>query len=158
MIRIEPLTDEAFAEFGVPIRHPGGSERHYLPSALAAEAPPASPAVWMNSLQPPVWPLAIEKLERHTHGAQSFVPMGMGQMLVVVCGAGADGMPDPAQLRGFLCPAGTGFSYHPGTWHHGVTALGDAMDVLVIMAVHGVADETEWFTLPTPITIAEPEL
>ena len=157
-MKVEPLTEEAFAVFGALIRHPGGPDRIYLPAVLATPLGNAKPAVWMNAIEPPSWPLHIEKLERHPHGAQSFVPMGGGGVLVVVCGEGTDGMPDPATLRAFLCPAGTGFSYHTGTWHHGLTAVGASAEVLVVMAAHGVPGETEWFDLAAQITIEEHDL
>lgn len=157
-MRIETLSEDSFAAFGVPIHHPGGPGRHPLPSVLASSHPAPRPAVWVNALQPSAWPLRIETLERHPHGAQSFIPMGSGTLLAVVCGHGPDGQPDPCLLRGFVCPPGTGLSYHPGVWHHGLCALGQPMNVVVVMAAHGLADETVWSTLSIPIVVEETDL
>ncbi|SHG00597.1 ureidoglycolate lyase [Kaistia soli DSM 19436] len=157
-MRVEPLTDTSFAAFGALIRHPGGSERHYLPAVLATPLPDARPALWIHPVKPAQWPLRIDKLERHPHGAQSFMPLGSGHALVVVCGKDAEGMPDPKALRAFLCPPATGFTYHPGVWHHGLTSIDAAIDFVVVMAAHGVTGETDWFSLPTAITIEHRDL
>ncbi|MBH0238351.1 ureidoglycolate lyase [Methylobrevis albus] len=156
-MRAAPLTAEAFAPFGTLIRHGGANGRHHLPEALAARPGFERPAVWVNRLAVAAWPVQAVQLERHPHGAQSFAPLGAGEMLVIVCGADPSGAPDPGALRAFVAPPGTGVCYHPGVWHHGLLAVDDAFDVLVIMAAHGVPSETEHAVLAAPVAIAAPD-
>ncbi len=155
-MRPEAISEAAFAPFGTLIRYTADAGRHHLPAVLEATKP-AAPAVWINRLEAGRPAGRIVRLERHPFGAQSFVPLGGGRLLVMVCAAAADGRPDPAGLRAFVVPAGTGITYRPGTWHHGLVALDGPRDVLVVMAAHRLAGETEYAELDPPITIEAPD-
>ncbi|MBB5751546.1 ureidoglycolate lyase [Prosthecomicrobium pneumaticum] len=151
-MRAEKISEAAFAPFGTLIRYAADDGRHYLPAVLEATAP-AAPALWINRIAAARPPVRIARLERHPFGAQSFVPLGGGRLLVTVCAAAANGAPDPGQMRAFVVPPGTGITYRPGTWHHGLVALDGPLDVLVVMATHGIAGETEDADLEAPMII-----
>ncbi len=150
------LTEAGFAPFGTVIRHPGEGQRHYLPGVLATEGHSLRPAVWVNRLSQTRWPVTVTALERHPLGAQSFAPLGDGRLLAVVAGAESGRAPDPGSLLAFLVPEGAGIAYRPGVWHHGLLSMDRTLDVLIVMAAHGIDDETEHATLPAPVLIEEP--
>jgi len=76
-----------------------------------------------------VAPYALSMFERHLLGSQSFVPMALGRMLVVVAPGGA--APDEEAIQAFIVEPGQGVTLKRGVWHHPMITIGGA-DVLVI--------------------------
>lgn len=147
-----PLDPDAFAEFGDIIHH-GSSGRHYVPGAFDTAAG-AAPRLWVNSLRATrASDIVLSELERHPHSSQSFIPLGSACCLAVVARDGADGRPDPDQVRAFVVAPGRGVCYRRGTWHHGFISLDQPSEVAVIMALTDRPDDTEVRPLPAPVRV-----
>jgi ureidoglycolate lyase len=138
ILRMEPLTREAFAPFGDVIetagaRHfpinGGTTERYHDLAAIDVGAAGGRPIANIFRAQPRAWPLAIAMMERHPLGSQAFVPLSGAGYAVVVAPAGEF---DPAGLRAFWAGAGQGVNYARGVWHHPLLAFGGVCDFLVI--------------------------
>lgn len=91
----------------------------------------------------------MRQLEQHPHSAQSFVPLGGGGLIAIVCPPSETGGPDPAGLRAFRVPPRTGIVYRAGVWHHGLIAMAD-VDVVVVMSLSERGDDTVLYDLRDP--------
>lgn len=133
-LKIEPLTADAFAEFGDVIAadaarrvfaiNQGTTQRYH---ALArVDLVGGQAAISLARAQPFALPLTIALLERHPLGSQAFIPLH-GTRWVVVVAASAESTP-----RAFLADRGQGVQYHRGTWHHPLLALDQGGDFLIV--------------------------
>jgi len=138
MLRMEPLTREAFAPFGDVIetagaRHfpinGGTTERYHDLALIDVSTAGGRPIANLFRAQPRAWPVEIGMMERHPLGSQAFVPLAGARYAVVVAPAGEF---DPAGLRAFWAEAGQGVNYARGVWHHPLLAFGSVSDFLVI--------------------------
>lgn len=132
---VEPLTRQAFADFGDVIETPasggqvtngGLAVRHDNVARL--EMP--EPRVGIFRVQPTPLPIEVRWLECHPLATQAFVPMAERPFLVIVAPAGP--APDPARTRAFLTNGRQGINYRRGTWHFPIVALDRDTDFLVI--------------------------
>jgi ureidoglycolate hydrolase len=119
-VRIESLTDEAFAPFGQVIavgeRAPDfQAESGTEGWAVAFQA--GRPLVMV--LRTPYQGLRFSKLERHFGLTQTFLPLGGSPAVVAVAPPSADraAVPDPEAVRAFLLDGTKGYALAPGTWH-----------------------------------------
>jgi ureidoglycolate lyase len=131
----EPLTSEAFAAFGTvvaPFAHgqpPAGARainngttwRLDLLADLDLHHGGGTPGLAVYSAAARAFPLALQAMERHAHGSQSFLPLGHARFVVVVAAAGPT--PDPQDLNAFITDGSQGVVLYPGTWHHGLVAV-----------------------------------
>ena len=76
--------------------------------------------------------------------------------LVVVCGADADGAPDPTTLRAFEAAPDQGVTYARGVWHHGLTALAAPARFVVCMSFSGQDDDV-FVPLARPVRLVARE-
>ena len=139
LLKIEPLTKEAFEPFGQVIETEGskhftinnGSTERYHRLAeveLARETDTAIISIFRaNRLE---YPLEIKLLERHPQGSQAFVPMQRQQFLIVVAPPAAQ--PNAEEIRAFISDGQQGVNYGMGVWHHPILALEDASDYLIV--------------------------
>lgn len=139
LLKIEPLTKEAFAAFGQVIETQGsdhftinnGSTERYNRLADVELARPDDKAIISifraNRLE---YPLEIKMLERHPQGSQAFVPMQRQRFLIVV--APATESPDAEQIRAFISNGDQGVNYATGVWHHPILALEDSSNYLIV--------------------------
>ena len=154
----EWITEAAFAPYGTLIRHNGDVGRHYLDTALADIEDSARPRLWVNRIDAAPPEIALREVERHPFSAQSFLPLSGTVLLMAVCAAGADGLPDADDLKVFLLPPGTGIIYRRGVWHHGMLSPHGPCDVAVIMGEHPDKEDTQWHTLPHPVHVTRDAL
>lgn len=121
-IRVELLTEEAFAPFGEII-----SAKHRPPDfrgaggtlGWAIDFQSGTPLVMM--LQTPYQGLTCKKMERHLNLTQAFIPLG-GAPAVVAVAPPTDpndrsAIPRPDQIRAFLLDGTKGYALARGTWH-----------------------------------------
>jgi ureidoglycolate lyase len=119
-VRIEPLTEEAFAPFGQIIsakdrepdfRTESGTE------GWAIEFRSGRPLVML--LRTRYQGLRFAKLERHFELTQTFLPLGGSPAAVAVAppSAARGAVPDPTEVRAFLLDGTKGYALAPGTWH-----------------------------------------
>lgn len=136
MIRIEPLTREAFAPFGDVIEaegaqhypiNQGTTERYHDLARVVAEGEKARVLVSLFIGNPRPLPLQISMLERHPLGSQAFYPLQDEDWLVVVAEK-----PAPEALRVFRASGRQGVNYAPNVWHHPLLVFRPASRFLVV--------------------------
>ncbi|GJD61065.1 ureidoglycolate lyase [Methylobacterium frigidaeris] len=119
---IEPITAEAFAPFGTLLVGPAAGPRQDRAAEIENGRPGAALNLALIRSEPFADSLPLRRLERHPHSAQAFLPLAVGEYLVVVA-PDAGGRPDETALRAFRVPAGTGIVYRSGAWHAHMTTL-----------------------------------
>jgi len=157
-IRCEPLTAAGFAPFGAVLDTGAvwtpaneGRARRYAAASLppaAAEAQGARLDSAIYVIAPSTLPFQAGVFERHPHSAQLFQPASDGPYLVCVCGAAADGEPDPATARAFIATPPAGIVYAPGVWHLPLAALEREGRFLMLMWALGDARDCEERLVP----------
>lgn len=158
-IKIEPLTREAFLEFGDVIEvtpdtssHPinaGTTERFHDLATAIATGEDARTIISIARAQPFILPLKLGMVERHPFGSQAFVPLKPTRFLVVVA-PDEDGK--PGEPRAFMAAPGQGINYFLGTWHGVLTALDEVTDFLIVDR-DGDGKNLETFDFDTPWSI-----
>ncbi len=161
LIRVEPLTADAYAAFG---------------SVIEAEQGPHRPA---NQGRARVWdrlaqlvnlrdearanlsvfrctpdharPIALRCFERHPFSTQVFVPMQATRYLVVV--APGDSAPRLEEARAFLVSGRQAVSYAPGTWHHPMIALDIDTDFACIVFENGSSGDCEVASIDSALSV-----
>jgi ureidoglycolate lyase len=156
VLRLEPLTAEAFAPFGDVVEAPvEQGQRVALSDTLRADPQAAAPRLSFALASPWSLPITASEMERHNHSCQCFVPLDVARWVVVVA-PDAEGAPDAGALRGFLARGDQAVNYHLGTWHHPLRALDRPARFVVLMWTTGhKPDDEEWATLPEPVSFAE---
>ncbi|SDB84353.1 ureidoglycolate lyase [Paraburkholderia lycopersici] len=138
ILRMEPLTREAFAPFGDVIeiegaRHfpinGGTTERFHDLAGIDVNEAGGRPIVSVFRAQPRAWPFEIAMMERHPLGSQAFVPLGDAWYAVVVAPTGEF---DPTRMRAFRAGRGQGVNYAKGVWHHPLLVFERVSDFVVI--------------------------
>ena len=137
---VEPLTHEAFAPFGEvieageSIRHftinSGFAERYHDLARIDVAQQGGHPLVSIFRAKPRVFPMAVDTMERHPLGSQTFIPMSQQPFLVLVAAGSAQ--PKAEHLRCFVTQPGQGVNYRAGVWHHPLIAMHASCDFLVI--------------------------
>ncbi|MGI2031424.1 ureidoglycolate lyase [Rhizobium panacihumi] len=162
ILQIRPLTKHDFARFGDVIEadpsrmrliNNGTTERYH---ALAEPVVIGAPERLIFNIfrgQPRKFPYAVDMMERHPFGSQSFVPMS-GRPFLMAVSDDEDGRPGKPQV--FLAGAHQGVNYFANTWHHPLMALDDVSDFLVVDR-DNTAENLEEFFFETPYRIEEPE-
>jgi ureidoglycolate lyase len=138
IVTAQPLTREAFAEFGdvldtdwpnhFPING-GMCERYHDLAPVEAEGPNARVLLSILRARPRDFPLTLAMVERHPFGSQAFMPLSPAPFLVVVCHDGPEGPGDP---HAFVTAPGQGVSYPRNTWHGVLSPIGAPQDFLVV--------------------------
>lgn len=138
LLKVEPLTREAFAPYGDVIEKPGvrvfttnggQAERYHDLARVAEDRPDARALVSIFHSRPFPMPLQISLMERHPISSQAFIPINGGRFIVIV--GAADLPPTAKHFRSFVTNGTQGANYHSGTWHHPLIALEEG-DYLVI--------------------------
>nr|WP_316655348.1 ureidoglycolate lyase [uncultured Gellertiella sp.] len=161
ILEIRPLTRTAFAAYGEVIEpepasmrliNNGTTERYH--ALAAAEATGEGACVILNIFrgQPRTFPYAVDMMERHPFGSQSFSPLSARPFLVVVA---PDEGGRPGRPEVFLAKDGQGVNYRRNVWHHPLMSLGAVSDFLVVDR-QGPGSNLEEFFFGTPYLIEEP--
>jgi ureidoglycolate lyase len=151
-LKIEPLTQQAFAPFGDVIetdQRPfrminNGTTRRYHCLAQVETAHPADGDRAIISIcraQVTKMPFTIHMLERHPLGSQAFVPL-LGRPFLVVVAPPTDNSinndkPQLDLIRAFITNGKQGINYSRSTWHHPVLAIGNEDDEFVLIDREG---------------------
>lgn len=155
VIAAAALTQEAFAPFGEVVSHRGANMRHYLERPFERSAQAEHPKLWVSSASTPkLFPLRIERVERHPYSAQTFIPLAVSRYLVVVAPDAEDGRPDASRAQAFIAAQGQGVCYGRGVWHHGLTVLDAPAEFAVLMSVRGEGDD-EFVDLIEPLQVGD---
>jgi ureidoglycolate lyase len=157
---IQPLTKSAFAPFGDVIEadpatmrliNGGTTERFHALGRAEALGEGAEVIFSLFRGQPRNLPYAVDMMERHPFGSQSFHPMAGRRWLVVVA-EDEGGRPGVPQV--FLARGDQGVNYRANTWHHPLMALAETSDFLVVDR-SGTGNNLEEYFYSTPFIIAE---
>ena len=160
---IRPLTQAAFAPFGEVIEadparmrliNGGTTERFHALAAAEAAGEGARVIINLFRGQPRAFPYAVDMMERHSLGSQSFSPVGGRPFLVVVS---EDEGGRPGRPLVFLARGDQGVNYGRNVWHHPLMALGAPSDFLVVDR-DGPGNNLEEFFFEIPFFIKEPAL
>lgn len=138
VLKIEPLTPQAFAPFGQVIEAAGAhhypinngmTERYHDLARVELGGVHPRPLISIFRGQPYALPLALKLVERHPLGSQAFYPLGNHSWLVIVA---EDDGGTPARLRAFRPAAGQGVNIAMNIWHGVLTVLERESDFLVV--------------------------
>ena len=127
-IRLKPLTETAFAEFGDVLEaktkpdqiiNQGMCSRHHDLAKLEFSGG-AQAGISVFDAIPRALPYTLDMMERHPKGSQAFVPMHDTPFLVIVAAdkGGQSGRPEA-----FLTALHTGINIHQNIWHGVLTPL-----------------------------------
>jgi ureidoglycolate lyase len=145
-LTVQRLTPATFAPFGTVVQAPpeggrpingGSSQRFDLLDDMALSAQGGRPMLALFRAQARQFPHAVNELECHRLGSQSFVPLGRRRFVLVV--APAAPQPDLAAIAAFVTDGEQGVVLAPGTWHHALLAV-DAGDFVVVERAADVVD------------------
>lgn len=159
VLKVEPLTAEAFAPFGdvidaarrAPVLINDGTCERYDDLALVdVSANDGRPLISLFKAEPRELPFIVSSLERHPLSSQAFYPLDATAFLVVVAEPGAG--PRAHRIRAFHAAGDQGVSYHRNTWHHGLLAIGRTSRFLVIDR-GGPGENCEEISIDPPILV-----
>jgi ureidoglycolate lyase len=162
-ITAQPLTPASFAPFGDVVSaglrsgtsaNQGTAVRFDHAALLENHRPGATPnlAVFRSTPQPV--PFTVRLLERHPETTQVFLPLVCSRFLILVAPNAADGTPDLAGLKAFLCLQGQGINYKPGIWHHPIIALDTPAEFAMLAWEDGTANDCEeWRVEPEVVRV-----
>lgn len=142
---------DAFRPFGeilAPPDAPGG--RRQFGNWLAPTAS-LDLQCHLNSVAVSALPFVLDRVERHPHAAQIFLPLDVSRYLVTVMPADADGRPDPAAALSMVLPGTLGVVYRQGVWHAPITVL-DRDGNFAVMMQRGAPDDDVIVAIP-PLTL-----
>ncbi len=159
----QPLTAEDFSPFGDVVSadlrsgiamNQGTAVRIDHAAALQHDRPDAQPNLVVARCVAQKMPLQIKLLEQHPHSTQCFLPMQCTRFLVCVAPKLADGTPDLAGLKAFICLPAQGVNYHAGVWHHPIAALDGPADFAMLVWENGTAADCveSWFAQAVEVT------
>ncbi len=157
-LRAEPIEENAWMPFGALIapkntpriaNHGRAEAWDELAELVNARPGIARPTVSLFRCAPErSASLEVRWLERHPRSTQMFVPMRAGRYLLIVA-YGADA-PDPASLRAFVVEGSRAITYRPGTWHHPMIALDEAIDFVNFIYADGTEADCEEVAFDPP--------
>lgn len=161
VLRVEWITKAAFAPFGDMMSTEGtafdtvndGMARVFCDLAgIDVATGEGRPGFNIARAQPTPFPLYVTQMEHHPLGSQAFWPLNGADMLAIVAPTGPF---EPAALRAFYCPAGSGLNYKRGVWHHALIAVDRVSDFIVIGRI-GEGENYRTVTLSERVVIESP--
>ena len=139
-LKVEPLTQDAFAPFGEVIStatardsykiNLGTTTRFHDISRVNVGDQDGQPIISIFRGTPRAKPIEIKMMERHPLGSQAFMPL-MGQKFLIVVATGTD-TPKPEDLRAFISDGAQGVTYAKNVWHHPLLVLEPDSDFLIV--------------------------
>ncbi len=142
-----PADAAGFAPFGVVVDMPAEAGTRRLYSEWLAPVSGLALQFHTNRVPPSALPLTLDRVERHPHSAQVFLPLSVSRYVVTVLPSLGDGQPDVARAQAFVLPGTLGVVYRAGVWHAGITAL-DAEASFAVLMWRGAADDDVFASVP----------
>jgi ureidoglycolate lyase len=158
---LNPLTQATFAPYGDVIEadtarmrliNGGTTQRFHALAAAEAVGEGARVVINLFRGEARVFPYAVDMMERHPFGSQSFSPLS-GRPFLVVVSQDEDGRPGRPQV--FLARGDQGVNYRKNVWHHPLMALDEPSDFLVVDR-EGPGNNLQEFFFDTPFIIGAP--
>jgi ureidoglycolate lyase len=160
-LTIQPLNQQAFAPFGTVIEadpasmryiNGGTTERYDALTEVEAVGEDAKVIINLFRGSPRAFPYAVDMMERHPFGSQSFSPIDDRPWLVVVA---EDEGGKPGRPQVFRAGGRQGVNYRRNVWHHPLITVGAVSDFLVVDRLGGGVNLEEFF-FDTPFIIEQP--
>jgi ureidoglycolate lyase len=151
IVAAEPFDQARFAPYGFAVPRPASAGRTSLDGMLACARPEGRLGASITRLDPLAAPDSIERMERHAHTAQLFLPLE-GSRYLILTALGGDA-PDMATLAAWIVPADIGIAYGKGVWHAPMRVLDAPAAFLVLMQRISPSLDEDWHTLGDPVTI-----
>ena len=160
-LEIRPLERDVFRPFGDVIEaepstmrliNGGNTERYHALGEADVTGEGARVVINLFRGKPRHFPHAVDMMERHPLGSQSFSPLSDRPFLVVVA---LDEGGKPGRPYAFLTAPGQGVNYHRNVWHHPLMTIGETGDFLVVDR-DGPGVNLEEYFYEQPFFIAEP--
>lgn len=138
-LRLAPLTAEAFAPYGRVIEPGAGPGEPMNDGTLTRWRDVAgvdldeTGAVALSVARcdrPMSLPTTVRFVERHPLGSQTFVPLTVGALGIVVALPGPSVA--PSDLRGFVTDGRQGVHYHRGVWHRPLIVFTPEQTLLIV--------------------------
>ncbi len=155
----EPLSSEAFAEFGDVIDatapceqlsiNDGRTQRHHALAAIDCVPADAPTGISLFRATPVDGSFVMQRMERHPLGSQAFINTSGRRYAIVVA---PPGDLDESRIRAFIARPEQSVNYHRGTWHHYLLAL-DAPSDFVVVDRLGPDDNCDEQDLVTPLRL-----
>jgi ureidoglycolate lyase len=120
-LKIQPMTREAFAPYGVLIDSRGSVEID-----LGAGAPMLTGATAERR------PFSFEFMARHRLTMQVFSPLALSEWIVAVAPPNAGDAPEIEKIAAFHVSGRLPYAYHKGTWHTPPFPVQDWASYLVV--------------------------
>lgn len=153
LIEARPIDADSFAPYGQLLEYPSNGARQDYAGNLSVAGRNLKPNLAIIRAEPRAMPLRLEAMERHPASSQAFMPLSAARYLVLVCPSGLDGKPNLDRLEAFSCIGDQAINYNRGTWHHGMTTLGEPGTFAMFMWDEGSERDTEWSRVVEPILI-----
>lgn len=131
-LKVQEMTREAFAPFGVLIDSRGSVEIDLCegrPSLTGATAE--------------VRPFKFDFMARHRRTMQVFSPLASSQSVIAVAPPNDGDAPDVERIVAFLVNGHHPYAYHKGTWHTPPFPLGEWASYLVVDRSATLEDDWE---------------
>ncbi len=154
VVRIKPISAEAFAPYGDLLEAPRTGTRQDFAAAVENRRSGARANIALVHCEPFAFGTPIAALERHPYSTQLFAPLDLDAYLVVV--AAGRNRPDLAAVSAFRVERHQAISYRAGLWHAGMTTLGRPGTLVMMIHEDGTADDCEFLDLPGGLLIEEP--
>ena len=152
-IAVEPITEAAFAPWGVVLAAPAHGPRQDRAGLLESTRPGARANLALIRSEPAEAAMPLRRLERHPHSSQAFLPLAVGAYLLVVA-PDAGGRPDEAALRAFRVPGDAGIEYRRGAWHANMMTAGEPGVFAMLVHEDGSAGDCVFADIE-PVALAE---
>lgn len=120
-LKVQPMTRESFAPFGVLI-----DSRGSVDIDLGQGTPCLTGATSERR------PFKFEFMARHKRTMQVFSPLALSQAVIAVAPACAGDKPEIEKVRAFLVDGRLPYAYHKGTWHTPPFPVGEWYSYLVV--------------------------
>lgn len=157
-LHTQPLTQAAFASFGDVLEARGDPDkiinqglcgRYHDLAKLDFSTGQAG--ISMFNAKTRSLPFALDMVERHPDGSQTFIPMHQHPYLVITA---PDNNGVPGTPVAFLAQSGQGVNYHRNVWHGVLCPLHDPGLFAVIDRIGDGANlEEHWFDHPWTIAL-----
>lgn len=115
-IPVGEITPEAFAPYGDLLAIPATPPRQDHAARIENRRTGVEANLALVASEPFAGLMPLRRLERHPHSSQTFLPLAVGDYLVVVA-PDRDGAPDEPGIRAFRVPGQAGINYRAGAWH-----------------------------------------
>jgi len=120
-LKVQPMTRESFAAYGVLIDSRGSVEID-----LGEGKPSLTGATSERR------PFRFDFMARHRQTMQVFSPLASSQSVIAVAPPSQEGVPPVERIAAFLVDGRLPYAYHKGTWHTPPFPLGEWASYLVV--------------------------